>query len=456
MSTDPRDLISRSPMSRLQVLVVAITLCLNALDGFDVLSISYASPGIAAEWGIDRAALGIVLSMELVGMAFGSILLGGVADRIGRRRTTLGCLVLMAAGMFMVTTVRGIVDLSIWRIVTGVGIGGTLAAITAVAAEFSNDRRRHLNVSLMGIGYPIGAALGGSVVVQALQAYDWRAVFYFGAAVTAALVPVVFFGMPESVHWLARRQPPGALDVLNRTLRRMGHPAATTLPPVSSDVRTWSLADIFARGLAASTVIVTLAYFLHFTTFYFIAKWIPKIVVDLGFPDSSAAGVLVWTSVGGAVGGAVFGFLTLKYSVKTLTVGVLVLSMIMVTVFGRTPADLPRLSAICAVAGFCTNAGIVGLYAIIAQAFPTHVRAFGTGFVVGVGRGGAMLAPIVAGFLFAAGYSLPAVAFMMALGSLVAAGVLLRLRLEGGRPAAGGVAPGVGAAPAPAPTRAQS
>ena len=92
-------------MSTLQVLVVGITVALNALDGFDVLSISFASPGIATEWGIDRAALGIVLSMELIGMAFGSILLGGVADTIGRSPTVLGCLVVMATGMLMATTV---------------------------------------------------------------------------------------------------------------------------------------------------------------------------------------------------------------------------------------------------------------------------------------------------------------------------------------------------------------
>ena len=81
MTNDPRDVIATSPMSRLQMVVVAITVALNALDGFDVLSISFASPGIAQEWGIDRAALGIVLSMELIGMAIGSIFLGSVADR---------------------------------------------------------------------------------------------------------------------------------------------------------------------------------------------------------------------------------------------------------------------------------------------------------------------------------------------------------------------------------------
>ena len=104
MNTDPRDVIASSPMTRLQVLVVGITVALNALDGFDVTSISFASPGIAMEWGIDRAALGVVLSMELIGMAIGSVFLGSLADKIGRRPTVLGCLVVMATGMLMAPT----------------------------------------------------------------------------------------------------------------------------------------------------------------------------------------------------------------------------------------------------------------------------------------------------------------------------------------------------------------
>ena len=93
-------------MTWAQVLVVAITVMLNALDGFDVLSISFASPGIAREWGIDRAALGIVLSMELLGMSIGSIVIGGLADRLGRRYTLLGCSVVMTFGMAMILEKR--------------------------------------------------------------------------------------------------------------------------------------------------------------------------------------------------------------------------------------------------------------------------------------------------------------------------------------------------------------
>ena len=207
MTSDPRDVIAQSSMSRLQILVVGVTIALNALDGFDILSISFASPGIATEWGIDRARLGIVLSMELIGMAIGSIVLGGVADKIGRRPTILGCLAVMSFGMIMATTVTSLVDLSIWRVVTGLGIGGMLAAINAVSAEFSSTRRRHLSVSLMSIGYPLGAVTGGIVAAQLLQGNDWRSVFYFGAAVTAVLIPITYFVVPESVHWLARNQP---------------------------------------------------------------------------------------------------------------------------------------------------------------------------------------------------------------------------------------------------------
>ena len=86
---------------------------------------------------------------------------------------------------------------------------------------------------------------------------------------------------------------------------------------------------------------------------------------------------------------------------------------------------LPELRA--AIAGFFTNSGVVGLYAIIARSFPTHVRATATGFVIGVGRGGAALSPVIAGLLFQAGIATGFVALCMAAGSLLAATALLLL-----------------------------
>src|SRR5690606_30650687 len=117
-SQDPRDILNKEKMTTMQIVVVAITVLLNAMDGYDVLSISFASPGIAAEWGINQAELGFVLSMELIGMAIGSFFLGGVADKYGRRPTLLGCLIVMTGGMLLATTANNAVQLSIHRVLT--------------------------------------------------------------------------------------------------------------------------------------------------------------------------------------------------------------------------------------------------------------------------------------------------------------------------------------------------
>jgi benzoate transport len=430
MATTPDQIVARSKLTPFQIVAIAITIGLNGLDGFDVLSISFAAPGIAAEWGINRAELGFVLAVELMGMAAGSIMLGGVTDKMGRRPMILGCLVVMSAGMLLATTATGVTTLSIWRLLTGLGIGGMLAATNAAAAEHSNDKNRNLAVSLMAIGYPIGAVLGGSVAAWLLQFYSWRAVFLLGGCVSLAFIPIVWFRLPETVAFLCQRQPKGALDRVNHTLKRMGHATADALPPPRKEELKGATSDLFSPALIATTILVTVAYFTHIATFYFILKWVPKIVVDMGFAASSAAGVLVWANVGGAIGGALLGVLTRRYPIRILTIGVLLVSFVMVSVFGSGHTTLTGLALVAASAGFFTNAGVVGLYAIFAEAFPTHVRASGTGFAIGVGRGGASLSPIIAGFLFEGGFGLQGVAILMASGSLVAAAALFFLKTQ--------------------------
>ena len=138
--TDPKRILDQSAMNGFQMAAVGICVLLDALDGFDILSISFASPGIAREWSINSAALGVVLAMELFGMAVGSIALGGMADRIGRRPTILLCLALMTVGMYSASLVATVNQLLFARFATGLGIGGMLASTNAMTAEFSNAR----------------------------------------------------------------------------------------------------------------------------------------------------------------------------------------------------------------------------------------------------------------------------------------------------------------------------
>ncbi len=430
VNLDPAQVLDQSAMKRGQIIVVVITVFLNALDGFDLLSISFAAPGISAEWGIDRVALGVVLSMELVGMGIGSLLLGGVADSFGRRRMVLSCLVVMTFGMFMVTTAQNIVMLSIWRVLTGLGIGGMLAATNALAAEFSNQKRRHLAVSCMALGYPIGGILGGSVASILLGSYDWRSVFYLGSAATLLFIPLVYFLVPESVQWLARKQPENALERVNGIMKKLGHGAVSALPALTEEERNKSVTDIFSPEMRRVTVLVLLTYFFHVTTFYFILKWLPKIVVDLGFSAAAAGGSLVWANVGGAAGGAVFGLLTLRFGLKPLMLSIFAASFVCVAAFGHAGGSLQQLTLMAGVAGFFSNAGMVGMYAVMAHAFPTHARAFGTGFTIGLGRIGSILSPILAGYLFTLELGLPTVATCMAAGSLLAVLVFSRISLR--------------------------
>ena len=424
---DPKSIIDDGAMRSAQWLAVLVTVGLNALDGFDVLSISFASPGIARDWGIDKATLGWVLSMELFGMAAGSLLLGGVADKVGRRPTILGCLIAMAAGMFGAAHAHGVADLLPWRLLTGLGIGGTLAAINAAAAELSSRRWRSFAMALMVIGYPLGGVIGGLMVQRLLASGGWRSVFVAGGWATAAFLPLVWWLVPESVAFLDRRRAPGALEQINRILARFGHAAASTLSAPHPQGERRSLADIFKPALLATTVLVTFAYFAHITSFYFIVKWVPKIVVDMGFAPQAAAGVLTWVSLGGAIGGAIFGLIATRIGLRPLTVITLLAGSLMIAWFGRGAPDLDSLKSTLAVTGLFTNAAIAGFYLLFARVFPTHVRATGTGFAIGVGRGGAVLAPIMAGYLLNAGLALKIVASIMAGGSLLAAVALLAL-----------------------------
>lgn len=426
---DPRKIIDNSPMSMMQILAVGMCVMLNALDGFDVLSISFAAPGIASDWGLNRATLGVVLAMELIGMAVGSIVLGNLADRVGRRPTIMFCLVLMAVGMFFSSGAQSLVELSIHRFYTGLGIGGMLASTNAMAAEFSNNKHRNLSVILMASGYPLGVIVGGSIASYLLIDNSWHSIFYFGSVATVVFLPLVWFLLPESIAFLSNKGGTQSLNRINTTLRRMKKQTIEVLPELTTKAKT-SITELFRPNLLSITIVLTTAYFMHIMTLYFILKWIPKIVFDMGFTASAAGGVLVWTSVGSLTGSVLLGLLSHRFSVRNMLFLVMVASFVMVTLFGRGYENLQQLTLIAATAGFFVNAGVVGLYALFAQSFPDNLRASGTGFVIGVGRGGAALSPILAGFLFVSGYGLQTVALLMGFSSLVAAAALIFLKTK--------------------------
>lgn len=431
MTLDPRATIAAEPMRPAQVAVVATCIALNALDGFDVLAISFAAPGIASEWGVDKAVLGIVLSMELIGMAAGSLLLGNLADRIGRRPTILACLCVMAAGMIAASRAGDVTSLSVIRLITGIGIGGMLSATSAMVAEFANDRRRGLATVLNIAGYSTGAILGGLVAAGLLaNGGDWRAVFVFGGAMTLVALPLAFLLLPESIDFLLARRPANALAAVNRTLARLHHPPLAVLPAQETRPTPPSILALFSPRYRMPTVLLTVAYFAQITLFYYVQKWVPKIVVDLGFDAAQAARVLVAANVGNLLGALAIGLATQRLALRPLVGGAMVVGVGMIGVFGTGFADLAALSLSVGLAAFFINAGVVGLYPLLAHTYPASLRATGTGFVIGIGRGGSVVGPLLAGALFGGGAGLLAVSLVMGVGGIIAAIAVSMLRLE--------------------------
>ncbi|HWU01276.1 MAG TPA: MFS transporter [Novosphingobium sp.] len=426
---DPRAIIAREPMHFRQKVTIGIATALNALDGFDVLSISFASPGISKDWNVTKQALGVVLSMELIGMGIGAFLLGLLCDRIGRRPTTLGCLVVMATGMALAANAHDVQMLSLFRLYTGLGIGGMLAATNAIAAECSNAQKRNLSVAIMVGGYPMGAVVGGFLASALLGATGhWQSVFTFGAGLTVLFLPLVWFLVPETIAFLVQKQPEGALAKINRTMVRQGRAPLAALPPRPAPAKGVALSRLFAPGLALVSVTLVVAYGLHMMTFYFLMKWIPKIVVDMGFAAPLAGGVLVWANVGGALGTITMSLLTQRFGVRGLLICQMIGGAVAVACFGSGVHTIAALSLIACFGGFFTTAATAGLYAVMAQSYPAELRGGGTGLVIGIGRIGAALGPIVAGALFQAHIPLQMVAVIMACGTLTGAVAIALLR----------------------------
>lgn len=428
-AADPREVQLAAPMSRFQIIAIAVTLALCALDGFDVLAITFAGPAILAEWGIDKAQLGLALSAGLLGMALGSLFLSPIADLLGRRRMLLCSLALMIAGTLWTARSDSLGWLIASRLLTGLGIGAMIGIIMPLAAEYANSHRRDLAVSLISIGFPIGGILGGLLSSVLLASFGWRAIFYFATAMGVLMALVVWRFLPEPLAMVIARPGNDGLARANLYLARCGREPVAALPPPPVSKRL-PLASLFAPGMARDTITITAIYFLYMIPTFYMQTWLPTLVTDLGMTPAQGALVAASFSVGGVIGGLFVGATSLRIGVKRLDVILLIGAALMTVMFSYLPAVLAGLLIGAPIAGFFVLGGMIGLYAIIARTFPAHLRASGTGLVVGVGRFGSILPPLLAGVLFVAGVGRESVSILMAAPALAAVLLLLTFRVR--------------------------
>ncbi|BCI55102.1 MFS transporter [Mycolicibacterium litorale] len=364
---------------------------------------AFAASGVAGEWALSESAVGLLLSSGLLGMAVGSVLIAPLADRIGRRPVTAGALVLCGLGMVVSALSTDAVTLGSGRVLTGLGVGATVASLPVIITELTPKRWRGPMMALYAAGLPAGGIVGGAVAALLITGYGWRAPFVVGAVLTLILASVVVVAMPESRGG----------DKASRTPRR-------------------AVRSILDRNHGAPTVLLWFSYFVLMGGFYFAASWTPRLLEQSGFSGDQGLSAGVLLNLGGLAGTLLFGVLTLRASRKRLTMWAFACCGLAFLAMTFAMGSLTAALLVAIAIGLFVNACAAGLHSIGPELYSPPVRATGMGWAMGVGRLGALAAPILAGVLLDNAWS-PESLFRLLAWPMIAAALAVLLMVRRAR-----------------------
>ena len=392
-------------ISPIQVFGLFALTALNMQDGFDILAISYASSDIMESWGISRTGLGLVLSASLFGMMIGAVVLSPLADRFGRRTIAAWGLGISGVGMLLAMVSWSIDALLIGRMITGIGIGAILASVNTLVAEYAGEKYVGIAVGTFLLGFPLGAYLSGFLADYLLETATWRHLFAFGAVSSFVFIPIVLV-LPESMSYIAQRGGPRALERINKIRRNLGREPLDQPPKTAPAISGLSgIAKLFSAEYLTKTILIWTGFFLLLSTLYFLLSWIPRLFVEIGFTVAEGNRAERLINLIGMPGILMMGSLTLFLRPSLVTSVYLAALALCLFVLANLSGDLGVLLFIVGAVGFFLHGGMIGLYSIVPYLYPSHIRATGTGWAIGMSRFGAVVGPYMAGVLLDAGWS---------------------------------------------------
>lgn len=374
-------------------------------DGFDILAITFSAGAIAEDWNLQRTQLGIVFSASLFGMMLGAMFLSPFADKIGRRIMTVVGLCLSGIGMIVAACAPNLEALIAARLLTGIGIGGILASLNTLAAEYAGERYRSIAVATFQLGYPLGAFFAGSIAGWLLDVGSWRHVFWLGAALSFTFIPIIL-ALPESTEFLSKSGTPDALDKVNKVRRRFGRRPLDRLATEKNDDGpglVGGVLKLFTPEYALRTGLIWSAFFFLLVSLYFVLSWTPRILAEMGFGEdlgNLGGRLLNLAGMFGMIGVGLLATFLRPTIAAAIYLAAMIISLIAIS-FGATQVSL--LLILISLLGFFTHGSMVGLYAVVPTLYPTELRATGTGWAIGLSRFGAILGPASAGILLDSG-----------------------------------------------------
>jgi MFS transporter, AAHS family, 4-hydroxybenzoate transporter len=361
-------------------IIVALCFATNMVDGMDVNIMGYVRAALSKDWAIPDDTMSLVFSAGTLGMGIGALLIAPIADRLGRKPVILLALGLMSAGMLASGLVGSFGWLLASRLVVGVGIGTVLATMAALATEAAPEGRKDMAVGAIQAGFPLAAVATGFVAAAAIPAIGWQNLLFWAGLLTTLMLPAAWLILPAK------------------------------LPAVHVEaVEIGRVARLFAPEFRARTMLLWVAVFMGLMVLYSMLSWITKIASSAGLSDANSIYAGAFYNGGAFIGTACMGLLTLKVRPTVLVPVLLSCAAVAMLVFGNAALSVPGALGMAFLIGLTLQGGYNGMWPIAAGTYPENNRATGIGVAMGIGRGGAVVGPYIAGQLFAAKVSLASI-----------------------------------------------
>jgi benzoate transport len=341
------------------------------LDGFDLLILSFALSGIIASFGLGTTEAGFLNTLTLLGAVVGGIVFGILSDRFGRVRMLTWSILLFAVFTGLSALAQGFVDLGIYRFVAGIGIGGEFGIGMTLAAEAVPPGWRARATSWVGVGFQVGVLAAALLSAPIIALWGWRGLFVVGV-----FPAFVAFVLRRTVHESAafeRSRQDGARPSLVESIRLLVADGPTV------------------RITVAMLVLTSVQNF----GYYGIMTWLPTYLgTQLGLGVTKGA---LWTSV--TVLGMLLGILTFgqfadrvgrRPAFWTFQIG----AALSVLAYSQLTAPTALLVG-GFVMGIFANGMLGGYGALMAELYPTAVRATAQNVLFNIGRGIGGFAPVV-------------------------------------------------------------
>jgi len=402
------DLIDQHPLSNFQIWTIALCGIVLTLDGFDSLTVNFLATSIAGSTGIPVHSFGPIFSASLFGLMIAALATGPIADRLGRKWPVVFATLSFAVFSLLTPRATTYREFLILRFLTGLGLGGAMPNVVALASEYSPKRLISVVVSILFCGMPLGGAICGLLSAEMIRTWGWHWVFYIGGIIPLVIAILLISMLPESIQFLAVRgkDPEKIRRTLAKVAPEFGSTQAEIVVPHDEQRRKGvPVKYLFTEGRALGTILLWFPYFINLMLIYFISSWLPALLNEAGMTASAAVIATTFFDLGGLLACAGEGFLMNRFGAARMLIYEYALAAVLVGALGVLPRRVTLVSFLAFASGFVVIGAQAGLNALAARFYPTSVRSTGVGWALGVGRLGSFVGPLVGGMLLGIGWS---------------------------------------------------